>query len=166
MTKNHIEYILIIEYRKELRRIKIKNIVSLVIGALGTVVVRLIGKPSNELLILLLLMTIDILVGFIVSAVWHKSTKTKTGRLSSRAMFKGIVKKVLTLVIVIIAYQLDNLLGQTVIRHITIIALITEESLSVIETIALTGVRIPAIITSALDVLEKGVKNEQLSNRH
>lgn len=104
-------------------------------------------------------MIIDLIVGFLISAIWQKSNKTDSGKLSSRVMFKGIVKKFLTLVIVVIAYQLDILLAMNVIRHIVIIAFIVEEILSITENIAITGIKIPTIITKALDVLEKEVKN-------
>lgn len=138
---------------------KVKYLIELIISALGTLIINIIGKPTDELKILLLLMIIDLITGTLVSAVWHKSNKTKSGKLSSRVMFKGIVKKLLTLVIVVIAYQLDILLNIDMIRHIVIISLIIEEVISVMETIAITGKKIPAIITKALDVLEKEVKN-------
>lgn len=139
---------------------KLKYIIELIISTLGTMLINIIGKPTDELMILLMLMIIDLITGTLVSAVWHKSSKTKSGKLSSRVMFKGIVKKILTLVIVVIAYQLDILLGINVIRYIVIITLIIEEILSIIETITLTGLKVPAIITKALDVLERSVKDD------
>lgn len=144
---------------------KLKYIIELIISALGTFIINIIGKPTNELMILLLLMVIDLITGTLVSAVWHKSSKTKSGKLSSRVMFKGIVKKILTLIIVVIAYQLDILLNINMIRYIVIITLIIEEILSIIETITLTGLKVPTIITKALDVLERSVKDE-LSDCH
>lgn len=139
---------------------KLKYIIELIISSLGALIINIIGKPTDELMILLLLMIIDLITGTLVSAVWHKSSKTKSGKLSSRVMFKGIVKKILTLVIVVIAYQLDILLNINMIRYIVIIMLIIEEILSIIETITLTGLKVPAIITKALDVLERSVKDE------
>lgn len=139
---------------------KLKYIIELILSTLGTLVINIIGKPTNELMILLMLMVIDLITGTIVSAVWHKSSKTKSGKLSSRVMFKGIVKKILTLVIVVIAYQLDILLGINIIRYIVIITLIIEEILSIIETITLTGLKVPAIISKALDILERRIDND------
>ena len=133
--------------------------ISLGLGIVGTGIVKLIGKPTDDLIILIVLMIIDLIVGFLVSAIWQKSSKTDSGKLSSSVMFKGIVKKFLTLVIVVIAYQLDILLAMNVIRHIVIIAFIVEEILSITESIAITGIKIPTIITKALDVLEKEVEN-------
>lgn len=139
---------------------KLKHIIELIISSLGTVIINIIGKPTDELMILLLLMIIDLISGTLVSAVWHKSSKTKSGKLSSRVMFKGIFKKILTLVIVVIAYQLDILLNINMIRYVVIIMLIIEEILSIIETITITGLKVPVIITKALDVLERTVKDE------
>ena len=139
---------------------KVKQVISLVIGALTTGLLKVIGEPTQDLKILLLLMVIDLIVGFTVSAVWHKSSKTKSGKVSSKVMFKGIVKKILTLVLVVVAYQIDILLGYDVIRHIAIIAFIVQEIISIIENIAITGIKAPDIITKALDVLERSVKDE------
>lgn len=139
---------------------KIKYLIELIISTISTMLINIIGKPTDELMILLLLMIIDLITGTLVSAVWHKSSKTKSGKLSSRVMFKGIVKKLLTLVIVVIAYQLDILLNINMIRYIVIISLIIEEILSIIETITLTGFKVPTIIAKALDVLERSVKDE------
>ena len=139
---------------------KVKQVLSLVIGALTTGLMKIIGEPTQDLKILLLLMVIDLIVGFTVSAVWHKSSKTKSGKVSSKVMFKGIVKKILTLVLVVVAYQIDILLGYDVIRHIAIIAFIVQEIISIIENITITGIKAPEIITKALDVLERSVKDE------
>ena len=142
---------------------KIKYIIELIISSLSTMIINIIGKPTDELMILLMLMVIDLITGTLVSAVWHKSSKTKSGKLSSRAMFKGIAKKLLTLVIVVLAYQLDILLNINMIRYIVIISLIIEEILSIIETIALTGIKVPTIIIKGLDILERRLADE-LSN--
>lgn len=138
--------------------IKLKTIVSTVTGTIGSLLINLIGKPTDDLIILIVLMIIDLIVGFLISAIWQKSSKTDSGKLSSSVMFKGIIKKFFTLVIVVIAYQLDILLAMNVIRHIVIIAFIVEEVLSITENIAITGIKIPIVITKALDVLEKEVK--------
>ena len=139
---------------------KVKYLIELIIPTHSTMIINIIGRPTDELIILLTLMVIDLITGTLVSAVWHKSSKTKSGKLSSRVMFKGIVKKLLTLVIVVIAYQLDILLNIDIIRYIVIISLIIEEILSIIETIALTGIQVPAIITKGLDILERRLTDE------
>lgn len=144
--------------------IKLKSIVSSVTGIIGSLLINLIGAPTDDLIILIVLMIIDLIVGFLISAIWQKSSKTDSGKLSSGVMFKGIVKKLFTLVVVVIAFQLDKLLAMNVIRHIVIIAFIVEEILSIIENIAITGIKIPGIINKALDVLESEVNKSGFSN--
>lgn len=139
--------------------IKLKNIFSITTGTIGSLLINLIGKPTDDLIILIVLMIIDLIVGFLISAIWQKSSKTDSGKLSSTVMFKGITKKFFMLVIVVIAFQLDKLLVMNVIRHIVIISFIVEEILSITENIAITGIKIPRIVAKALDVLEKEVKN-------
>lgn len=133
---------------------------------MGTGIIKLIGKPTDDLNTLIILMCIDLVVGFVVSLVWHKSSKTESGKLSSRAMFKGIAKKFLTLIIVVISYQLDYMLSTNIIRHIAIISLSIEEILSIVENITITGINIPAIIKKALDVLESEVNDSGISNNN
>lgn len=137
---------------------------SSVTGIIGSLLINLIGAPTDDLIILIVLMIIDLIVGFLISAIWQKSSKTDSGKLSSGVMFKGIVKKFFTLVVVVIAFQLDKLLAMNVIRHIVIIAFIVEEILSIIENIAITGIKIPGIIKKALDVLESEVNKSEFSN--
>lgn len=144
--------------------IKLKSIVSIVTGTIGSLLINLIGKPTDDLIILIVLMIIDLIVGFLVSAIWQKSSKTDSGKLSSTVMFKGIAKKFLTLIIVVVAYQLDNMLATSIIRHIAIISLSIEEILSIIENIAFTGINIPSIIKKALDVVESEVNKSGFSN--
>lgn len=144
--------------------IKLKSIVSSVTGIIGSLLINLIGAPTDDLIILIVLMIIDLIVGFLISAIWQKSSKTDSGKLSSGVMFKGIVKKFFTLVVVVIAFQLDKLLAMNAIRHIVIIAFIVEEILSIIENIAITGIKIPGIINKALDVLESEVNKSEFSN--
>lgn len=144
--------------------IKLKNIVSITTGTIGSLLINLIGKPTDDLIILIVLMIIDLIVGFLISAIWQKSSKTDSGKLSSAVMFKGITKKFFTLIIVVIAFQLDKLLVMNVIRHIVIISFIVEEILSITENIAITGIKLPRIVTKALDVLEKEVKENGFSN--
>ena len=66
------------------------------------------------------------------------------------------------LLVVLVAYRLDIVIGSDYIRNAVIIAFIANETISIIENAGLMGVPIPAIITKAIEVLkEKGdVDNE------
>ena len=83
----------------------------------------------------------------IVAGVFHKSGKSETGRLESGASWKGLIRKGMILLIVLIACRLDMLLGTTYIRDAVIIAFCANELLSITENAGLMGVPIPKAIT-------------------
>lgn len=102
---------------------------------------------------LLIFMGIDYVTGLMVAGIFHRSAKSETGALESRAGWKGLCRKGMTLLIVIIAQRLDLMLGTTVIRDAVVIAFVANETISIVENAGLMGVPIPAAITKAIDVL-------------
>lgn len=137
--------------------INLKNMVIAIIGVIGSFISYLLGGFDMALITLLLFMAIDYTTGFIVAAVFHKSNKTQSGSLNSRAGWKGLCKKGITLLIVLVAARLDLMMGVTFIRDGVIVAYITNELLSIIENAGLMGVPIPAPITNAIEKLKKEV---------
>lgn len=131
-----------------------------VVGVVGAFVANLLGGWDQALLTLLLFMAIDYGMGLIIAGIFHKSEKTETGRLNSRAGWKGLCKKGVTLLIILVATQLDLLMGLDYIRYGTIIAYITIEVISIIENAGIIGIPIPKIITNAIDVLKKGEEKD------
>ena len=103
-------------------------------------------------------MGIDYLTGLVVAGVFHKSKKTDSGALESRAGFKGLCKKGVMLLFVLIGYRLDLAIGTTYIRDAVCIAFIGNELISIVENAGLMGLPIPSVITKAIDVLK--TKNE------
>lgn len=126
-----------------------------VIGVVGAFITNLLGGWDQALLILLLFMIIDYGMGLIIAGVFHKSGKTETGRLNSHAGWKGLCKKGVTLLIILVATQLDLLMGVDYIRYGAIIAYITIEVISIVENAGIMGVPIPTIIVNAIDILKK-----------
>ena len=59
---------------------------------------------------LLAVMAIDIITGLMVALVWKKSGKSETGAADSRAMFKGLCRKVVIVLVVFVAQQMPNVL--------------------------------------------------------
>ena len=84
-----------------------------------------------------------------------KSGKSESGALESRAGWKGICKKGMTLLVVLVAVRLDIAVGSTIIKDAVVIAYITNEALSIIENAGLMGLPVPNIITRAIEVLRK-----------
>lgn len=136
-----------------------KNAICGVLGMIGGAIASAFGGWSAGLTTLLIVMAIDYLSGLIVAGVFHKSPKSESGALESRAGWKGLVRKGMTLLIVLIGCRLDILLGIMYIRDAMIIAFIINELLSIIENAGLMGVPIPKALENAIELLRQ--KNEE-----
>ena len=132
-----------------------KDAICMIVGVIGSIVSSLFGGWSASLTTLLLFMAADYLSGLVVAAVFKKSPKTKTGSLESKAGFKGICRKGMMLLFVLVAYRLDLVIGTDYIRNAVIIAFIANELISLTENAGLMGVPLPAVITNAIDILTK-----------
>ena len=128
-------------------------------GLLGSGIALLFGGWNSSLTTLLIFMGIDYITGIIVAGVFHKSTKSENGALESKAGLKGLLRKAVILLVVIVAYRLDVAIGTTYIRDAVCIAFIVNETLSIIENVGLMGVPMPKPIINAIEVLKK--KNEE-----
>ena len=107
-------------------------------------------------------MAADWLTGLTVAGIFKKSPKTETGALESNAGLKGLCRKRAMLLIVLVAYRLDLMAGlHSVLRTGTIVALATNEALSILENVGLMGVNYPPIIKNAIDKLQ-GKRNDEL----
>lgn len=105
-------------------------------------------------------MATDYVTGLIVAGVFHRSQKTDTGKLESRAGWKGLCRKGVSLLIVLVAYRLDIVIGSAYIRDAVIIAFIANETISIIENAGLMGIPIPAVITRAIEILKSKEESE------
>ena len=136
-----------------------KHIILTSIGAVGSIVAGLLGGWDSSLITLLIFMAIDYTTGLIVAGVFHKSKKTESGALESRAGFKGLIKKCMVLLYVIVGNRLDIEFGIDYCRTGVCIAFMTNELISIVENGGLMGLPIPETITNAIDLLnKKGVK--------
>lgn len=132
-----------------------KNAICTAVGIVGSVVASLFGGWTASLTTLVVFMGMDYFSGLIVAGVFHNSPKTETGALESRAGFKGLIRKMMTLVFVLIGHRLDIAVGTTYIRDAVCIAYIANELLSIVENAGLMGIPIPEPITNAIDILKK-----------
>jgi toxin secretion/phage lysis holin len=126
-----------------------------VFGAIGGFIVQLFGGWTSDMQTLGVLMIVDIVMGFMIAAFWKKSSKSITGALNSISMWKGLCRKGVSLLIVLVAHQLDNVMGTQYIRTAVIIAFIVNELISIVENAGIIGVPIPVVITKAIEVLKK-----------
>ena len=129
-------------------------------GTVGGVCSWLFGGWDGAATVLLVLMAADYLMGIIGAAVFHVSTKSETGALESKAGWKGLVRKCLTLVLVMVGAMLDKLLGTAFVRDAVIIAFCANEALSIVENAGLMGVPVPAVVRRAIDVLNRKAEEE------
>ena len=141
--------------------IAIKNTVLAVLAACGTWLAHALGGWDASMQVLVALMVADYITGVLVAAVWHKSTKSTSGALDSKAGFKGLLKKCMVLVLVMIGVLLDQAMGTEYIRMAVVLFFIGNEGLSVLENMGLMGVPYPEFMHRALEAMkEKGNKGE------
>lgn len=130
------------------------------ISAVFGIFLTMLGGWDSALSTLCIFMLLDYLTGLIVGGVFKKSSKTKTGALESRAGLKGIFRKCSMLTVVLIAAQVDALVGASLLKDCTVIMFICNESLSLLENIGLMGVPIPQKLIDAIDVLTQKEGND------
>lgn len=134
------------------------------IGVVGGFIASLFGGLDAALVTLIIFMGVDYLTGLIVAGVFHNSEKTETGTLESRAGWKGLCRKGVSLLVVLVACRLDLVIGSNFIRDSVVIAFIANETLSIVENAGLMGIPIPAVIARAIDVLKKKAESEDEKN--
>jgi len=133
----------------------VKAVIIGIFGAIGSFIVQLLGGWTADMQTLIVLMAVDIIMGFLIAAIWKKSGKSITGSLNSISMWKGLCRKGVSLLIVLVANQLDSTMGTDYIRTAVIIAFIVNELISIVENAGIMGVPIPGVITKAIEVLKK-----------
>ena len=138
-----------------------KQFICTMIGAVGSGIAALFGGWDTGLVSLLIFMGLDYVSGLVVAGVFHKSRKPDTGSLESKTCWKGLCRKCMTLVFVLVSYRLDLIIGTNYIRDAVIIAFIANELISLVENAGLMGVPLPAVITKAIDILQKKSESEE-----
>lgn len=130
------------------------NVLYSLVGVVGGFVAMAFGGWSDALITLIVFMALDYVTGLIVAGIFKKSKKSENGALESRAGFKGLCRKGVALMIVLVAVRLDIIMHTTYIKDAVIIAFVANESISIIENAGLMGIPIPSVIAKAIDVLK------------
>lgn len=112
-----------------------------------------IGGFDAVVLCLILAMSADYISGLIVAGVFHNSPKTEGGRLDSRVGWKGLARKFVTILIVMVAHLTDVIMGTEGIRTAVCIGFFANECLSLVENAGHMGLRIPAKLKDAIEEL-------------
>lgn len=132
-----------------------KTVFCTVVGLIGGVVAAAFGGWNAAMMTLIALMAVDYLTGLMVAGIFHKSPKSESGALESKAGWKGLCRKGVTLLVVLVAAQLDRAIGTQFIRDAAVIGYIANETLSIIENAGLMGVPVPAAVKKGIELLKK-----------
>lgn len=134
-----------------------EEVLSGVIATIGTFFIYLLGGLDVAMQSLLIAIAIDYLSGLI------KAYNNKV--LSSKIGFRGILKKIGLLFIVMLAVVIDRITGESgAIRTLIIYYFVANEGLSIIENLGEAGLPIPKVLKDALKNLKKDSNNGLQAN--
>lgn len=119
-----------------------------VLAGIGTLFIYLLGGLDVAMQCLLIAIALDYLSGLI------KAYNTKV--LSSKIGFRGLLKKIGILFLVMLAVVIDRVTGESgAIRTLVIYYFVANEGLSIIENLGQAGLPIPKVIKNALKALKE-----------
>ncbi len=132
----------------------ILNYIKVIVVAVGTGITWLLGSWDTALGVLILLVVLDYGTG-LLRAYINKEVSSDIG-------LKGIARKAVIFVVLIVAVMLDRLLntGTWVFRTLVAYFYIANEGISLLENCAGLGLPIPEKIKDALVQLKDGEKKE------
>ena len=134
-------------YTKSMDKIGLDKVISLIASEFATVFIFLVGEIDVALICLIIAIVLDYISGII------KAFNTK--QLSSKIGFKGILKKIGILILVMLSVLVDRVSGNTgAIRTLVIYYFVANEGLSILENLGEAGIPIPNAIKKALKVLK------------
>ena len=140
--------------------VNVKPMLCTAVGCAGSLVASLFGGWDTGLMVLILLMAVDYITGLMVAGVFHASKKTAGGGLESLVGWKGLCKKGMVLLIVLVAQCVDQLIGTSVARDAVVIGYAINEVISITENAGLMGVPVPDKLSQAIEVLQGKNKEE------
>ena len=132
-----------------------KESICTALGVLGAGIAWAFGGWDAAMAALVVCICVDYVSGSIVALVFHKSSKTETGAYNSAYGIKGLFKKCLMLLFVLVAVQIDRLMGADYVRDAVCIGFCSNEILSIVENLGLAGIPMPSVVTKALEQLQK-----------
>lgn len=134
---------------------KIFNAISIIGGIVGGVCVRIFGGWDAMLWALAICMVLDYISG-IIKAIYNKE-------LSSEISFKGLLRKVVILIVVALSNVVQTFVGQNIpIREIVIVFYVVNEGISILENTAVVYPKIPEELKEVLLQL-RGSKDDDIS---
>lgn len=133
----------------------IKDSILAALAIAGSFIARSLGGWDTALQALIIFMAIDYITGILIAGIWQKSNKSQTGAIESRAGFKGLIRKGLILLVVLIGVQLDSILGlQAFCRTAIVLFFCGNEGLSIVENLGIMGLPLPDFIKTKFEQLK------------
>lgn len=131
-----------------------ENLFKTIIASIGTGFTWLFGAWDTALIVLVCFMALDYCTGLLRGYI--------NKELSSDIGLKGIARKAVIFVVLIVSVLLDRLLntGTWVFRTLTCYFYIANEGLSLLENCCQLGLPVPDSIKDALEQLKEGNKKE------
>lgn len=132
-----------------------KETVCTVFACIGAGLSWAFGGWDAALAALVICMAVDYISGSLVALVFHNSLKSESGSYNSAYGLKGLCKKGMMLLFVLVAVQMDRVLGADYVRDAVCVGFCTNEILSITENLGLAGVPMPQAVVKALEQLQK-----------
>lgn len=123
-------------------------------GVLGSALCWAFGGWDAAMMALTVCICVDYISGSLVALVFHNSSKTESGAYNSSYGLKGLCKKCMMLLFVLVAVQIDAVMGSDYVRDAVCIGFCTNEVLSIVENLGLAGVPMPQVVVKALEQLQ------------
>lgn len=137
-----------------------KNYLSLAIGTISTFIANLYGGWSNALTTLVIFMIIDYITA-IVQGIMGKSLKTENGKLNSSVGFKGLFKKIMILLMVLVGHRIDITFNFSYVKDVITLSYICNEFISIVENLTFIGLDKLPIFDKVAKIIKKEVTENE-----
>lgn len=138
-----------------------------ILAAIGGAIASFFTNMPPLVWVLIGVMSLDFVTG-LICAIMGKSKKTENGYLASHEAFKGLMKKMLIIFVVVLAACLDYAVSVgaglqfEAVMGATCLWFIASEGLSILENVASMGVPVPKILLNLLEIMrQKGDGQEE-----
>ena len=130
----------------------------------GVIASFFLGLPSI-IWVLVAVMSMDYITG-LICGIMGVSDKTPHGHLASSEAFKGLMRKILIILVVLLAALLDKTVTMSAgiefaaVTGATCLWFIASEGISVLENCIKMGIKVPAVLTRALELMKTRGEND------
>jgi len=123
-------------------------------GTIGTVIGHFLGW-NDAIEALCVMMVLDYMTGMLAAYI------APDLKLNSSRGLRGICKKIMILLLVVVAHELENASGVPAVQSVVVWFFVGNEGLSIVENAAKAGVPVPERLRETLEQLSKEKKGEE-----